>query len=251
MTLVTLNYHISTTFHAISKINSRSFAFLQKKINIKLVFTSFKIKNYFSCKDSIPNDLKSFLVCKCTCASCSSGNIGETCCHFKTRIEDHIKKDNKSYIFKHLHSTAKCFNSCNSLCFKIIDKANSEFDLKITEALHINWRKLNLNAQQNHLALTFSLQLLSALALLLFFTFLIHLLFSSSLTLIICIFYCLNYTLPLLHLITTHLASHLSVSTIAFIITKLIIGILSCLNYTLLLFNLFITQLAIDFVITM
>ena len=40
---------------------------------------------------------------------------------------------------------------------KLIDKANSKFDLKIKEALHINWRKPNLNAQQNHLALTLSL----------------------------------------------------------------------------------------------
>ena len=47
--------------------------------------------------------------------------------------------------------------SYNSLCFKIIDKANSKFDLKVKEALHINWRKPNLNAQQNHSALTLSL----------------------------------------------------------------------------------------------
>ena len=72
-------------------------------------------------------------------------------------IEKHIKKDNKSHIFKHLYSTATCFDSYNSLCFKIIDKANSKFLLKIKEALHINWRKPNLNAQQNHLALTLSL----------------------------------------------------------------------------------------------
>ena len=50
-----------------------------------------------------------------------------------------------------------CFDSYNSLCFKIIDKANSKFDLKIKEALHINWRQPNLNAQQNHLALALSL----------------------------------------------------------------------------------------------
>ena len=50
-----------------------------------------------------------------------------------------------------------CFDSYNSLCFKIIDKVNSKFDLKIKEALHINWSKPNLNAQQNHLALTLSL----------------------------------------------------------------------------------------------
>ena len=65
---------------------------------------------------------------------------------------------NKPHIFKHLHFTATCFDSYNSLCFKIIDKANSKFDLKIKEALHINRRKPhNLNAQQNHLALTLSL----------------------------------------------------------------------------------------------
>ena len=131
--------------------------FCEENFNIKLVFSSFKIKSYFSCEDPIPDDLKSFLVYTFTCASCSSSYIGETCCPFKTRTEEHIKTDNKSHNFKHLHSTATWFNSYNSLCFKIIDKANSKFDLKIKEALHINWRKPNLNAQQNHLALTLSL----------------------------------------------------------------------------------------------
>ena len=83
----------------------------------------------------------SFLVHKFTCACCSSGYIGETCHHFNTRIEEHIKKDKKSHIFKHLHSTATFFDFYNSLSFKIIDKDNSKFDFKIKEALHINWRK--------------------------------------------------------------------------------------------------------------
>ena len=96
---------------------------------------------------------------KFTCASCSYSYIGETCRHFKTSIEEHIKKDNKSHIFKHLHSTTACFDSYNSLSFKIIDKANSKFDLNIKETLHINWIKPNLNAQQNYLALILSLSL--------------------------------------------------------------------------------------------
>ena len=75
----------------------------------------------------------------------------------ETRTEEQIKKDNKSYMFKHLHSTTTCFDSNNSLCFKIIDKANSKFELRIKETLHINWRKPNLKAQQTHLALTLSL----------------------------------------------------------------------------------------------
>ena len=152
--------------------------------------------------------MKSFLLYKFTCASCSSSYIGETCRHFETRIEEHINKDNKSHIFKQLHCITTCFDLYNSLSFKIIDKANSKFDLKIKEALRINWRKSNLNVQQNHLALTFSLELASSLCsfLSLFFVaFLFHLLFSLYLTLIISIFYCLNYTSPLPHLIIIHL----------------------------------------------
>ena len=107
--------------HIKSKLSKLCKEFSQENFNIKLVFNSFKIKN--------PDDLKSFLVYKFTCASCGSSYISQTCRHFKTRIEEH-----KSHIFKHLHSTATCFDAYNSLCFKIIDKANSKFDLKIKEA---------------------------------------------------------------------------------------------------------------------
>ena len=89
--------------------------FCKENFNIKLVFNSFKIKNYFAYKDPIPNDLKSFLVYIFTCASCSSRYIGETCRHFKTKIEEHIRKDKTSHIFKRLHYSATCFDSYNSL----------------------------------------------------------------------------------------------------------------------------------------
>ena len=133
--------------HIKIKLSKLSKEFCKENFNIKLVFNSFKIKNCFLYKDPIPNDLKSFQVYKFTCASCSSSYIGDTCRHFKIRIEEQIKKDNNSHIFKYLHSTATCFDSYNSLCFKIVDKANSKFDLKTKEALHINWRKPNFNAQ--------------------------------------------------------------------------------------------------------
>ena len=97
--------------------------------------------------------MKSFLAYKFTYASCGSSYIGETCGHFETRIGEHIKKDDKSHIFKQLPSTTTCFDSHNPLSFKIIDKTNSKFELKIKEALHTNWTKPNLNAQQNQLAL--------------------------------------------------------------------------------------------------
>ena len=152
-----LPYIGNLSHHIKNKLSKLCKEFCKENFNIKLVFNSFKIKNHFSYKDPIPNDLKSFLVYKFTCASCSSSYIGETCRHFKTRIEEHIKKDNKSHIFKHLRSTATCFDSYNSLSLKIIDKANSKFDLKIKLSIDIYWRKSNLNAQQNHLPLTLSL----------------------------------------------------------------------------------------------
>ena len=62
--------------------------FCKENFNIKLAFNSFKIKNYFSYKDQILNDLKSFLVYKFTCASCSPSYAGKICRHFETRIED-------------------------------------------------------------------------------------------------------------------------------------------------------------------
>ena len=200
--------------------------------NVKPVCNSFKIKHYFSYKDPIPNDMKSFLVYRFTCASCHSSYIGETCGHFKTRIEEHIKKDNKSHIYKHLHSTATCFGSYNSPCFKTIEKANSKFDLKIKELLPINWRKPNLNAQQNHLALTLSLQLLFALLL------------------SVCLFVC-SFFLSLGFFVFVFAVFCISLSSIVFIISTLSIGMFYYLNYPWLLLHLFITCHVIDFIITM
>ena len=73
--------------HIKKKLSKFCKEFCKGNFNIKLVFNSFKIKRYFSYKDSIPDDLKFFLVYKFTCASCSSSTICETCCHFKTCTE--------------------------------------------------------------------------------------------------------------------------------------------------------------------
>ena len=136
----------------------------------------FKVLKYFSYKDPIPDDLKSFLVYKFTRASCISSYICDTCRHFKTRIEEHIKKDNKS-----LHSRATCFDSYNSLCFKIIDKANTKFDY------------------------SFCLSLFFSVFVCLLFVCLFCVSLSSFIFIIsdttISIFYCLDYTSLLLHLI--------------------------------------------------
>ena len=74
---------------------------------------------------------------------------------FKPRLRE-ISKRITAPVFKNLHSNTICFDLHNCLSFKIIDKGNSKFYLQIKEALHINWKKPSLNAQQNHIALTLS-----------------------------------------------------------------------------------------------
>ena len=80
------------------------------------------------------------------------------------------------------------------------------------------------------------------------FAFLFYLIFLLSLTLIIDIFYCLNCTSLLLHLITIYLLSNLS--SVTFSISAPIISIFYCLDCTFLLLHFITTHLVIDFVIT-
>ena len=100
-----LPYVSNLSHHIKNKLSKLGKEFCKENFKIKLVFNSFKIKNYFAYKNPIPNDFKSFPVYKFTCPSCNSSYIGETFRHFKTRIEEHIQKDNKSHIFKPLHSS--------------------------------------------------------------------------------------------------------------------------------------------------
>ena len=86
-----LPHIINLSYHIKNKLSKLCKEFCKGNFYIMLVFTSFKIKNYFSYKDPVPNALKYFPVYKFTCASCSSSYIGKTCSNFKTRIEEAIK----------------------------------------------------------------------------------------------------------------------------------------------------------------
>ena len=137
-----------------NKINNLVKKFCKENTNIKLIFTSCKVGKHFSCKDNISFDLRSMIVYKFSCLGCSSTYIGETSRHLCTRIDEHIKTDKNSHVYKHLHSNENCFLSFKKECFSILDSANSIFDLKIKEALHINWEKPDLNAQIKHFSLS-------------------------------------------------------------------------------------------------
>jgi len=57
-------------------------------IDIKLVFSSFKIGNKFSVKYPIPFELRASVVYKFSCAGCTACYVGETTRHFSTRVRE-------------------------------------------------------------------------------------------------------------------------------------------------------------------
>ena len=77
-----LPYIGNLSHHIKNKLSKLWREFYKENFNIKLIFNSFKIKSYFSYKDPIPDDLKSFLVYKFTCANCSFSYIWQNLLSF-------------------------------------------------------------------------------------------------------------------------------------------------------------------------
>ena len=73
-----------------------------KDLNVKVIFSPFKLCNIFSPRYYIPDSLQSRVVYKFTCAGCGARYVGETNRHFYTRVNEHLFRDKNSYIFMHL-----------------------------------------------------------------------------------------------------------------------------------------------------
>ena len=82
-----------------------------KNLNIKLAFSSLKIKNFLTVKDRVHRSLRSCVVYKFSCAGCNSVYIGKMTLHLSTRVREHLHSDNNSHIFTHLknHPHVKIF----------------------------------------------------------------------------------------------------------------------------------------------
>ena len=121
-----------------------------KGIDVKGVLSQFKISNKFSYKDPLPFDLQSFIAYKFICANCKVCYVVETTRHFIIRINEHLQKDAKSSIFKHLQESRACNCVCNKNCFSVIDRTTTEYQLKMKEAMHIKWIRPKLYKQVKH-----------------------------------------------------------------------------------------------------
>ena len=121
-----------------------------KNVKIKVVFTSDKLRQTFSYKDSYSSVFNSKAAYKFVCSSCNASYVGRTHRHLITRIDEHFDEDKNSHIYQHLLSSFDCLNACPGDCFTILDTARTKPQLRIKESLFISWLKPTLNKQKSY-----------------------------------------------------------------------------------------------------
>ena len=115
-------------------------------IDVRVVFTTFKVRNYFSLKCKTPLALQSNVVYKYNClCDTSIAYIGKTSRHLVTRVREH--GSSSSAISDHLNVCSTCKQNFSCSNFKILDSGKSKFDTTIIEALHIKYNRPSLNKQ--------------------------------------------------------------------------------------------------------
>ena len=133
--------------HADKKIKQLMSQYCKVGTLLKIAFTPIKLSSFFSLKDKVLDDLISHVVYKFTCAGCNASYLGYTTRYFTTRIKEHLHTDKNSHVFKHLQSSSSCKEKCSSKCFKIIDRAPTNYSLRVKESIWIKSLEPQLNIQ--------------------------------------------------------------------------------------------------------
>ena len=87
----------------------------------------------------------------------NSTYIGKTIRHLATRVRE--RTTSPSAIKEHLSSCTTCKDNYSCKSFKVIDSANSDFEVSIKEALHIKYKNPNLNKQLSTQGMSFMLKI--------------------------------------------------------------------------------------------
>ena len=115
-------------------------------IDIRIVYSSFKVKNYFSLKCRTPLPLLANVVYQYSCLrDANLAYIGKTSRHLTTRVKEH--SSSTPAISDHLNSCNVCRQSYSCNNFKILDHGKTDFETTIKEAIHIKYNKPSLNKQ--------------------------------------------------------------------------------------------------------
>ena len=139
-------------------------------VELRCVFQSFRVSNYFSLKSQSAACLLSNVVYKFTCLGDPSRfYIGETKCHIVKRVSEHVDFLNPNRlptaIGSHIRDNcADCLNGLKggALSYKnfdIIDQCKSKLECEVKEAFHIKRQKPALNRQLHQSGASLTLKL--------------------------------------------------------------------------------------------
>ena len=155
---ITPNYYKLPYIGNFSKTTKNKISEICKKycktLSVRLCFSLFKTGSLFSVKDVTPPEHKPSVVYLFSCTGCETSYVGETAKRYCDRVQEHLFTDKGSKVFQHLKSNVNCKNLCDTSSFKILDSARTDFQRKLKEAIHIEWRKPSLNKQVKHVILS-------------------------------------------------------------------------------------------------
>ena len=128
-------------------------------ISVRIIFKSMTVQQYFSLKDRSHNMLRSSLVYKFQCPDDpSTSYIGKTKRYLNKRVSEHRKSN--SAINTHLLTCNTCCSVPDlSVHFKVLSRANTDFELRILEALLITEHRPDLNKQLSGDGMSFILNI--------------------------------------------------------------------------------------------
>ena len=121
--------------------------FEQVEINVAFE-TSKTIGSYFPFKDNVKKkESESYVVYKLACKVCNECYIGKTARILAHRMKEHGTVGSESACQKHVESNEGHYFDFNDV--EIVDRAETDFKLKVKELLHILRQKPSLNTQLN------------------------------------------------------------------------------------------------------
>ena len=122
------------------------------KVEIRVIYTTFKVKNFFRLKCKTPLPLLSNVVYRFSCVeNAQISYIGYTKRHMTTSVLEHTQPSpaaKKSHVFAHIKNCKSCKNGQRSVHdFRVMRRCNDETECRISEALCIKRFRPVINKQ--------------------------------------------------------------------------------------------------------
>ena len=120
------------------------------KVDIKCVYTTCKVGQFFSLKSAAPSSLAANVVYRFKCShDANISYIGKTERHLLTRMTDHLNPNfqDKSAVTKHISQCVHCQANVGHDNFEILRQCRDSRSVNVHEALLIRKHKPSLNIQ--------------------------------------------------------------------------------------------------------